>query len=328
MNELSGNQVAASDTPDITISIVSYNTRDLLRLCLRALLAREQEGEARLQIIVADNGSRDGSMEMARDEFPGVEAFSTGGNIGYGRANNLAFEKARGRYFFSLNSDTEVEPLALKTLLEFMDGHPDVGASGAQLMWPDGRIQFSYGYDPTLPSIFYEQLGLHKLLHFDRVRHGAEMKPETDQEPFEAQHVAGACLFARRQAYAQVKGFDPVYFMYHEDTDLCIRLRKANWRIFLVPRARIVHHVGASSNDWQTRALMVSSYNASRHLYFSRHGGPLHGKVLKLLFLCGASIRLCAWTLLALFRPGAHEKVRLFRRVLRSAAALRNGKSP
>lgn len=314
--------------PDITVSIVSYNTRELLRACLQSLLKRESEGEATLQVIVADNGSQDGSVEMVRDDFASVEVFSTGGNIGYGRANNKAFERSRGRYFFALNSDTEVEPGALAALRDWMDAHSEAGACGAQLMWPDGRIQFSYGYDPTLPSILYEQLGLHKVLHFDRVRHRAEMKPEEDQQPFEAQHVAGACLFARRQAYAQIGGFDPVYFMYHEDTDLCIRMRRAGWKIFLIPRARIIHHVGASSQNWRNRALMVSSYNASRHLFFSRHGGRAQGLLLKTMFLIGAAWRLTAWTILALARPSALDKVRLFRFVLRSNWKLKPPQMP
>src|SRR5689334_13071974 len=110
--------------PDISIGIVSYNTRDLLRDCLQSLRQPANAGEATIEVIVADNGSSDGSVEMVEREFPEFQAFYTGGNIGYGRANNAAFERATGRYFFVLNSDTEVEPGALREMVQFMDNHP------------------------------------------------------------------------------------------------------------------------------------------------------------------------------------------------------------
>lgn len=307
-------------SPDITVSIVSYNTRDLLRQCLLAL--RAVAGEASLQIIVPDNGSTDGSLEMVRREFPEVEAFSTGGNLGYGRGNNMGFEKAKGRYFVALNSDTEVEPGALASLRDFMDAHPEAGGACPQLLWPDGRPQTSYGPDPDLAGIIMEQTYLYKLWPRMSMTDGnpSETVPT---KPREVAQICGACQFIRSEAYRQVGGYDPAYFMYHEDVDLNIRLRKAGWKLYFVPQARIVHHLGASSRDWRTRARMVSELNRSRHYYFSRHGSRAQGGLLKAFFLLGAAIRLLGWTFLALGRPAAREKVKLFRVVLRNAAGLR-----
>jgi GT2 family glycosyltransferase len=246
-----------------------------------------------------------------------------GGNLGYGRANNLAFEHAQSRYFFVLNSDTEVQPGALSALRDFLDAHSEAGATGARLIYPDGRPQTSYGCDPTLKGIFDEQLGIDKLR--SRLRPATstqndEVESSSDGTPREVEQICGACQFMRREAYAQVGGFDPAYFMYHEDVDLNIRLRRAGWKLFFLPAAHIVHHLGASSErDWQTRARMVCALNWSRHYYYSRHEGAAQGALLKLMFLWGAALRLLAWSFAALLRPGGLEKVKLFRRVLRQA---------
>ncbi len=108
-------------------------------------------------------------------------------------------------------------------------------------------------------------------------------------------------MLIRREAWQQVNGFDPAYFMYNEDVDLNVRLRRAGWRVVFLPEARITHHLGASSSaDWQKRARMVSAYNESRFYYFTRFGGPGAGRRLKAYCLLGAAIRLTGWSLLAL----------------------------
>jgi len=310
----------SEQTPEITVSVVSYNTRDLLRACLQALRERQGAGEAVLQIVVADNNSHDGSLEMVQTEFPEVEAFATGSNLGFGRAHNLCFERARGRYFLVLNSDTEIEPGALSTLRDFMDAHPAAGVAGGQLVWPDGSPQASYGGDPELLGIFYEQTFIGSLMA--RLQRAPAPIQETD-EAREVEQVCGACQFLRSTACRAVSGYDPAYFMYHEDVDLNIRLRRAGWRVFYVPAARIRHHLGGSSQrDWRTRARMVSALNWSRYYYYHRYEGARRGNLTKAMFVFGAALRLGGWTFIALARPGAIEKVKLFRAVLRRACKM------
>lgn len=307
---------------DVSVSIVSYNTRDLLRVCLQSLRARGEEGEACLEIIVVDNGSQDDSVEMVREEFPEVRVIHGQGNIGYGRANNLAFERARGRYFWILNSDTDIWPGAVRAMLSWMDQTPRAGACAVQLMLPDGSIQDSCATSPSLLDVFYEQTKLHML--FGGRKPGLRSMTREDykvRQPVE--QAVGACLWVRSEAFAQAGGFDPAYFMYFEDTDLCVRLRRAGWEIWFLPEARIGHFMGASSaGDWRTRARMVSSYNASRFAFYSRYQGRRGGAILKLLTMLGALGRALGWNLLALRhasmpqkRRVAREKVRLFRQV-------------
>ena len=336
--------------PDLSVAVVSYNTRDLLRACLASLGARQAEGEARLEIIVADNGSTDGSPALVRTEFPAVRLIETGGNVGFGRANNLALLNARGRYFCLLNSDAEALPGALAKTMAFLDAHPDVGLAGGQLLWPDGRPQTSWGSDPTLAGVWQEQTfwgtlrarmgkpgtGSAGLLSnesrsaTEEASVGLSLVPESlslpsspalpvpGQSPRDVDQISGAYMVLRRAAWQEVGGFDPAYFMYNEDVDLNVRLRRAGWRVVFLPDVHITHHLGASSRaDWQTRARMVSAYNQSRFLYFTRFEGPKAGRCLRAYCLLGAAIRLTGWSLLSLVRPSARDKVRLFREVWR-----------
>jgi N-acetylglucosaminyl-diphospho-decaprenol L-rhamnosyltransferase len=310
-----------NNKPDITVSIASYNTCELLRACLTSVVARHEEGEANLQIIVVDNGSSDGSIQMVRDQFSTVELVCSSENLGYGRANNKAFEQARGRYFVALNSDAETPPGALRTLMRFLDEHPEVGAVGPQLVWPDGRLQASHGDDPQLLPILYEQTFIDKIAR--------RLKPQTEEtaseEPREVEQICGACQFMRSEAYRTVGGYDPAFFMYHEDVDLNIRLRRAGWKLYFVPEAKIVHHLGSSSRSWPQRARMVSALNWSRYYAFHRHEGARSGNALKAMFILGALLRLTIWTLATLRKPSRDnvDKVRLFRRVLRNAVAMK-----
>jgi len=313
-------------TPDITVSIASYNTRELLRLCLASL--RQVLDEANLQIIVADNGSTDGTLEMLRNEYANdVEVVETGGNVGYGRANNAAFEQARGRYFVALNSDTTVQPNALQTMMRFMDDHPEAGACGPQLLNSDGTNQTSWGCDMTWRGLLEEQFGVQKIKSklassSTRMEHNEQAKSiEMDnQEPQGVEQICGACQFVRSAAYKQIGGYDPKYFMYHEDVDLNVRLRAAGWKCYFVSSAKVFHHLGASSErSLQSRARMVSALNKSRYYAVSKAEGRKRGEVLKAVFIFGAFLRLMNWTVRVLVLPNQlhRERVRLFREVLR-----------
>jgi GT2 family glycosyltransferase len=307
------------NTLDITVSIVSYNTRDLLRDCLRSLQERQRQGEVTLEIVVADNGSTDGSQEMVRTEFPTVSLIETGGNLGYGRANNAALAEAGGRYVFILNSDTEVGAGALAGMRDFLDTHPQAGAAGAQLILPDGSTQPSCAADPTLASVFWEQTYLYKLLPNNRITGGYAMTYWDYKTPRAVEQVCGACLMIRRELYRSLGGFDPHYFMYFEDTDLCVRIRRTGAEIWFLPDAKIKHHLGGSSGrDWQVRARMIASYNKSRYYFFTRNEGRGRGRLLKGTVLLGATLRAASWSLLGLTgRAGWREQARIWRSVWR-----------
>ena len=317
VNHIPDSFVPDRSVPDISVAVVSYNTRDLLRACLRSLADRQADGEAHLEVFVADNGSTDGSPDMVRAEFPQIHLIETGDNLGFGRANNLALQTATGRAFCLLNSDAEVLPGALSQSLAALDTTPEIGLVGGQLLWPDGRGQTSYGDDPTLAGVFREQTFLGALL--------AAPPAAPPAAPQDVDQICGAFMLIRPDAWRQVGGFDPAYFMYNEDVDLNFRLRRAGWRVVFLPDVRITHHLGASSSaDWQKRARMVSAYNESRFYYFSRFFGPAAGAKLKACCLLGAAIRLTGWSVLSLVKPSARDKVKLFREVWRRTKGMMN----
>jgi N-acetylglucosaminyl-diphospho-decaprenol L-rhamnosyltransferase len=312
--------------PDVSVAIVSYNTRDLLRSCLRSLAERQADGEAALEVIVADNGSADGSVGMIRAEFPWVQVIETGGNLGFGRANNLALQNARGRAFCLLNSDAALQPGALALSLDALDADPKIGLLGGQLLWPDGREQTSYGDDPTLLGVFREQTFLSARPVAPRAAPALAGPKPALAGPKDVDQICGAFMLIRPDAWREMGGFDPHYFMYNEDVDLNFRLRRAGWRVVFLPDARITHHLGASSSaDWQKRANMVSAYNESRFYFFNRFYGPAAGAALKRCCLLGAAIRLTGWSVLSLVKPSARDKVKLFREVRRRTKAMNIG---
>ena len=307
--------------PLISVAIVSYNTRDLLRDCLLSLESRRDEAE--LEIIVVDNGSRDGSVAMTRQEFPQVLVIEAGENLGFGAANNRALEAAHGEFFWILNSDTTVDTGTISVMLHWMKAHSECGAIGSRLILRDGTTQPSCALDPSLWAVFCEQTFLYKLLPGGRYTGSYAMTNWDYNEVRDVPQVCGASLLVRREAWLQIGGFDESYFMYFEDTDLCVRLREAGWQIWYLPEARVNHFLGASSQGSAgERGRMIFHYNLGRLIFFSRRRGQSTARLLRALLSLGALGRLLAWTLLALrprasrqMRQKARAQMRLFRSV-------------
>lgn len=301
---------------DISICIASYNTRDLLKSCLTSLLAAAVSDQLSLQIIVVDNASTDDSVAMVRAEFPSVECLALSENIGYGRANNEGLKNATGRYVFILNSDTEVPAGTLRAIVDFMDVRPDVGGVGARLIIPDGSTQISWARQPGLLWVFCEQTFLDRLPFAKQMIFGCTPDSGHD-EAREVDQVCGAAFMVRAEVFHGIGGFDPNFFMYYEDTDLCVRIRREGHKNFYLPEARILHHLGASSKSPERRAQMIISYNQSRYYYFNRYHGKLSAWLVKGLVLMGASARLLAWSVIGLVRPRSRSQIKLFKDVLR-----------
>ncbi|OYT75574.1 MAG: glycosyl transferase, partial [Armatimonadetes bacterium JP3_11] len=238
-----------TDRPDLSIIIVSYNTRELLRECLESLRG------AAAEIIVIDNASPDGSASMVAECFPKVRLIANSENRGFGAACNQGLQIAQGRYALILNADIRAEAGAIQRLVAFMDAHPDAAACGGQLRYPDGRIQPSCARELTLWWVFCEQSMLAKLFPRTRLFGGYWRTYWDFSSTIETEQVMGACMMLRRPFPL----FDESYFLYCEDTDLCYRIRQAGGKIYYVHDAVFVHHLGASGEP--QRAAMVIYYN-------------------------------------------------------------------
>ncbi|MCY3735283.1 MAG: glycosyltransferase [Gemmatimonadaceae bacterium] len=254
---------------DLSVVIPSYNTRELMEQALRTV--DEASGGLRVQVIVVDNASRDGSQEMVEAGFPHVELIRNDRNLGFGGANNIAFGRVKGRHVLLLNSDTIVRADTLRTLVEFMDQHPEAGAAGCRILNPDGSLQLDCrrGF-PTPSAAFYKLTGLSRLFPRSR-RFGRYNLTYLDpEETSEVDALSGSCMIVRGRVLEEVGGFDEDYFMYGEDLDWCFRMGQAGWKIYYVPATQIIHFGGASgraeSMRIQFRKSSAMSTFVSKHM--------------------------------------------------------------
>lgn len=231
--------------PDVSVVVVSFNTKPLLHDCLQTLKARA--GDVRHEIIVVDNASRDGSADMIEAEFPEARLIRSDRNLGFAGANNRGFELARGRYVVLLNSDAFVEDGALPLSVKKMDEQPRVGLASGRLVGRDG------GWQPSarmFPSVTNELLTLSGLGdRFPRSRFFGRMD-RTWADPLEAAEVdwvPGAYSIIRREALQQIGYFDRRFFLYYEEVDLCLRIKEAGYEIWYWPDIVVVHIGGESA---------------------------------------------------------------------------------
>lgn len=256
--------------PDLSVIVVSWNVRELLSACLRAVPPATQGIAA--ETIVVDNASADGSADMVARQFPDAVLLRNDENLGFARANNRGMAAARGRYFVLLNSDTVAPPRSLSAMVAFMDAHPRAGAASPRLLRPDGAPQpYAFGRDPT-PRYLLRRALAHR-------RRGYLHDWGID-EPVQVQWVSGACLVARREAVEQVGGLDERIFMYFEDNDWCRRMRMGGWQVWYNPRAEITHIGGASLNQ-NPRAR--AAYYESLAYFYRKHYGRLAGAAMRLI---------------------------------------------
>ncbi|HVN55447.1 MAG TPA: glycosyltransferase family 2 protein [Anaerolineaceae bacterium] len=260
----------------ISIIIVNWNTRLLLRECLDSV--RAYSDGLNCEVIVVDNASSDGSPEMLDREYPEIRLIQNETNTGFARANNQAMQVSEAEYFLLLNSDARLQPGSISSLLEAAKCHPGLGIAGARLLNPDGSFQASHTSFPTLWREFLILSGLGRAFRGGWYpSHG----PEIEKGLQKVEYVEGACLFVRREAYLQVGGLDEGFFMYAEEVDWCYRMGLAGWEVWYQPLSVIIHHGSASSTGRRTQR--EGDLYWSRIHYFRKHYGPTAADRLKIL---------------------------------------------
>ena len=268
-----------TDNPEISVITVNWNTRDLLRACLKSVYATL--GDIALEIIVVDNASQDDSADVVAREFPEVQVIRNDANLGFAAANNIGIRRAQSDFVMLLNPDTELRPGAGSLMLDFMKAHPEVGLAGPRLISADGELQKS---GRRFPTYLQEALATTRLFRLVRSWYDARMiwgRLDFDRS-VEVDEVSGACMLIRRSALDQVGLLDERFFMYYEDVDLCYRLKKAGWKVYFVGEAEVVHR-------WAQGAIKMGILRAnammyrSQYLYFLKHHGPVQAVLLRLL---------------------------------------------
>lgn len=294
---------------DLSVIVISYNTRAMTLDCLRALYAGL--GNLKAEVFVIDNASTDGSAEAVRTSFPAARVIENNDNAGFGAANNQAMQMASGEYFLLLNSDAFVEPEAVPALVSYARSHPDIGAAGPRLLNGDGTLQLSCFRYPSPLGVWLEQLWVSALLPNHPVL-GYYRRWGHDRERL-VDFVIGACLLVRREAYKQVGGFDDSFFMYQEETDWQRRMHNRGWKIGFTPDAQVTHLGGASGAS--EKAKISGHFFDSMDHYLHKHYGLAGLLSLRLSMLIGCFLRLILW--LGVFvavprrREVAQSKIRL-----------------
>ncbi len=278
----------------LSILIVNWNSKDFLRKCLESI--RQTCGGLAPQVIVVDGGSFDGCKEMLATEFPEIEFIQSPDNIGFGRSNNLGFEHVTSEAFLLLNPDTELHPGAVDALLEELRQRPDAGMIGARLLNSDGSLQFSAVH--PLPTPWNAAMDSAWL----RRRWWQAGKRSTGKRTFEVEAISGACMMMRSDTFQKLGGFDPRYFMYAEDMDLCFRIHKTGLKILHAPRAVVTHHGGGSSGTQFSKFSTVMIREALA-FYFKSHHGPAGALLYRVLIVVSAGVRIPCLFVIAALRP-------------------------
>lgn len=259
--------------PDISVVILNYNTRDLTRTCLTTLLASRLEKYV-MEVIVCDNGSEDGSVEMIADEFPGVILIKNGKNLGFAAGNNPGIRKAKGRFVLLLNTDTEIPRDTLRVMIGFMDSNPDAGAATCKLLLPDGSMDPAChrGFPTPWVSLTY-LVKLEKLFPKTRLFGEYHQGYKDLASIHEVDCIVGAFFMVRREVISEVGLLDEDYFMYGEDIDWAYRIRKAGWKIMYNPTVTILHKKKQSG-----RANILAKRRVTTEIYFHKYNWLFYKK--------------------------------------------------
>ncbi len=266
---------------DVSIVIVNWKVKDLLRRCL-ASLYRETKG-VEFETYVVDNDSRDGSVEMVAREFPQANIIANNRNVGFAAANNPAIASSRGDFVLLLNPDTELKDDAISAMVGYLRRNPHVGILGPNLANPDGTVQRSVRRFPTLASQALIMLKLHHLFGMagSLGRYFAADFEYGKAAPVD--QVMGAAFMVRRSVLEAIGGLDERFFIWFEEVDFCKRAKDAGFQVWYAPVATVVHHGGESFGQ-VFGPVKQRYFNASLLKYFRKHHGWAQAAALALLY--------------------------------------------
>ncbi|MDR7415117.1 MAG: glycosyltransferase family 2 protein [Armatimonadota bacterium] len=293
---------------DVSVVVVNHNTRELLHGCLTSVLEDARRSGLKVEVIVVDNASTDGSPEWVAQHFPDVLLLRTQQNLGYSAGNNLGIRRSRGRNVLLLNSDTVLRPGALREMCAKLDARADLGAVAPKLLNPDGSVQQSCWRFP-LKALLINALGLGRLGLVDDYR---RWDHRTDRE---VEWVCSAAVMVPRRAFERVGLLDEDFF-YGADTDWCHRAARAGLRFLSLSRAEVVHH-GRGSRTGPLDPRFVGGPPVQEK-YVHKHYGKMGVLLFRLLLLLNALPRAVILELLHRLRPGSalRERRELYRRLL------------
>lgn len=277
---------------DVSVVIVNWNACDVLADCLRSI--REQTPSIACEVIVIDNASTDGSVEMVRRDFPDVHLIANEDNLGFAAANNQGMRAAQGRYVLLLNPDTVILDRAIEKNVAFADARSDAGVVGVKTLRGDRRLTRNCFQYSGLLNLAIATSGLNKAFpthrFWSRERYGW-----WDYNSIRTVDVVAGCyMLVRKEVIDSVGGMDEQFFMYGEEMDWCRRITRAGWKIYFQPDACIIHYGGLSAA--QNPNSMQMEQRKSYLYYFRKHYGRLSVLLARSILLGGGTFRLAYWS--------------------------------
>lgn len=273
---------------DVSIILVNYNTKDLLINCIDSIF--EKTIDISYEIIIVDNDSHDGTENAIKRNFPDINFIQSGANIGFGRANNLGIEEAKGEFIFLLNSDTILINNAVKILYDYINKNPNVGICGGNLYNLDHKPTISFGR--CMPGIIHDLDSLFGGV-YSRIIYGKNIFYNHNDKPMIINgYISGADMMIRKEVLDELGVFDSDFFMYYEETELTWRIRKAGYTVVSLPGAKIIHLEGASETIKENTARRMIK---SKFLYFKKTKKSFYSKISFFIFL------LTAWSRMLVF---------------------------
>lgn len=291
---------------DVSVIIVNFNTKDLLHECLTSVFA--DTPPIAFEVLVIDNGSTDGSVEMVRLDFPRVRLIVNQSNEGFAKPSNVGMRQSVGSYVFLLNSDTIVKPGALATLKFFLDAHPEAGACGPMLMNPDGSVQHSVKGFPGLWTHACDMLLLDRLFPGSRFFGRGEMSYFSYNTTQEVDHVMAAAFLVRRGVLERTGMFDERFSIYYNDMDWCYRMKQDGWRIYYVSGAHIIHYHGRTVAQINRDLRYFQEMHNNVMLFYQKHYGRWSVMFYKILLACGFVPRTIGWAVARFLWPSERSR--------------------
>ncbi len=303
---------------EISVVIVTWNARAYTEECLRSLFSGNLE--QRVEVIVVDNASTDGTPEMIRSAFPKVNLIETGANLGFAKGNNIGIRHASGNYICLINSDVNVPPDCLSKLRQYMEQNPRVGLVGPKMLGPDGTARRSGMRFPSVWNSFLRAFALDSMFKGSKLFGGLLMSDFKFDRTRDIEVLNGWFWMTRKEALDEVGPLDERFFMYGEDIDWCKRFQLAGWRVVFFADAEAVHYGGGSSANAPVR-FFVELHRANLQ-YWQKYHGPAARLLNATANSLNHVIRIMGWGLVYLAQSSKREKAR--REVKQNAASLQN----
>ncbi len=285
---------------ELSICILTLNSCDFLRECLKSIRQYPPKGE--YEILVADNGSDDGTLAMLREEFPEVQVILNEENLGFSKPNNQMLRLAKGEFLLLLNPDTLLMEDCFNPQIQYLKANPEVGVSIPKVLNKDGSFQRQSRRGEATPVEvigYFFKLG--KLFPKSKVLNGYLQTWLPEDEVAEVKAVSGSCMFIRRETWQQVGDFDEQFFAYQEDSDYCKRARDKGWKVMYVPLSSIIHYGGEGGSKAEP-VKSIFEWHRSYFLYYRKHFAKKTFFLLNCIFYLLMLAKLALSLLMNLFR--------------------------